>query len=201
MDHKRARSLVPALLALSMCWVARSAHAQGVQPPAPDLADTIIARIGMVPARHNTFHESRHIAALTHDLSSSGELIYARPGHVQKITHAPRPETLIVQGTTLSLARGQGPARVVDLSHHAQLAALVEAIRAPLDGDITALRHDYTLAAQGDVAHWTLQLTPLPAMARYVRTITIDGQNNAMTVIRVVQANGDTQVMRIDPST
>ena len=195
MDTGRARAAIPAIVALALLWGGQPARAQDAPP---DLAATIIARIGMVPQRHNTFHETRHIAALTRELTSSGELIYTRPGHVQKITRAPRPETLSVQGNMLSLTRGDGPARVVDLSRHAQLAALVEAIRAPLDGNITALRHDYTLAARDDGTYWTLRLTPLTDMARYVRSVTIEGRNNAMTLIRVVQANGDTQVMTID---
>ncbi len=163
------------------------------------LAD-LMAMMAAVPVRRAVFHEVKRFAALAVPLESSGHLLFRRPGHLEKITDSPQAESLVVDGERVSLTEADGRTRVIDLGTQPELRSLVEAMRGPLAGDGAALERGFKISLTGTRAAWQLDLTPIdPRAARLVAAVHITGSGSNMREVLVVQANGDTQDMSIDP--
>lgn len=161
----------------------------------------LMARLAAVPERRATFREQRRLAALTEPLISQGHLLYRRPGYLEKVTDWPVPERLVVDGDRLVLTEGTEPPKVVPLGSQPELRALVEGMRGPLAGDLAALQRSFEVAGTGDLARWTLTLTPRdPRATRFLRTIVLSGDGAEIRSIRLTQANGDEQWMQIGPA-
>nr|WP_025825393.1 LolA-related protein [Acetobacter persici] len=163
-----------------------------------DLAAQIVTHLGSVPERTEHFHETRELGALTHPLLFSGVLIFRHPDFLEKETLLPQPETLAIEGDTVSVQRG-GHVRHILLAQNPALALLATTLRAPLAGNMAALRQAYTVSAQGDMGAWTLTMTPLSEQAhKMVRQVVLAGRNNAVESLKILQANGDRQTLMID---
>ncbi|GAN64046.1 fatty acyl CoA synthetase [Acetobacter indonesiensis NRIC 0313] len=175
--------------------VAPQAHCETVPD---DLATQIVTHLGSVSERTEHFHETRELGVLTHPLLSSGVLVFRHPAFLEKETLSPRPETLVIDGDTVSVQRG-GHVRHILLAQNPALALLATTLRAPLAGNMAALRQAYTVTAQGDMGAWTLTMTPLSEQAhKMVRQVVLSGRNNAVESLKVIQANGDRQTLMID---
>lgn len=158
-----------------------------------------MSRLAQVPEQQASFEEQKTLAALDQPLHSSGYLFYRRPGHLEKITRAPRPESVIVDGERLTLTSADGTSHVIDLDNQPELRALIDTLRASLAGDLATLRQFYRVSADGSMAAWRLTLVPTDrGLARFLRETTIDGSGTALHAIRVVEANGNEQLMTID---
>jgi hypothetical protein len=199
--------LVPLALLLALSGPASAQPAPSGPNSAPDsganspigLAD-LMAMMGSVPERRATFHEERRFAALTQPLESTGQLIYRRPDHLEKITDAPQAERMVVDGDHLSLTVGGGPTHTTDLAAQPELRTLVEAMRGPLAGDTAALERAFKVAVRGSKLAWRLDLTPIdPRAAKLLTEVRISGSGSNMQEVLLVQANGDTQYMSIQP--
>ncbi len=167
---------------------------------AQDLADTLIARLGQVHARQKPFHETRTLAVLKAPIESSGVLIYRAPGYLQKMTEQPHAESLIINGDSVTISRNHAAPQSVDIARVPALRLLADTLRAPLDGDIALLRRYYHITAEEKGDDWSIYLTPVSdKVAELAKSVTLTGQNNAILRIVLVQANGDTQTMTIDP--
>ena len=164
-----------------------------------DLA-AVMRGLAAVPERQAVFRETRRFSALSTPLESTGRLLYRRPGHLEKLTDWPERESLVVDGDRLVLTGADAP-RVVDLGGQPELRSLVDAVRGPLSGDLDALRRAFTVSASGTVAAWSLLLTPRdPRAGRLLRQVEVDGAGDEVLRVRVAQANGDEQVMLIQPA-
>ena len=160
----------------------------------------LMAGLAAVPERRATFQETRRFAVLDQPLISTGHLLYRRPGYLSKTTDWPQPESLVVDGGRLTLTLGNEPPRVLDLGSQPELRTLVDAVRGPLAGDLAALRRAFTVTAVGDAGGWTLDLVPLDARAaRLLQRAQVSGQKTVITTVRLMQANGDEQQMKIRP--
>lgn len=183
------------LFACGLCFLCWS------QPVlAQDLAETLIERLGKVHERQKPFHETRTLAALKAPIQSSGVLTYRSPGYLQKATEQPRAEDLVINGDVVTISRNHAAPQSVDTARVPALRLLADTLRAPLDGNTALLRHYYHISASENGADWTLYLTPASdEVAKFAKSVTLSGRNNAILEIVLVQANGDTQAMTIDP--
>jgi hypothetical protein len=172
-------------------------------PPSPEPSldvGALMARLAAVPERRARFQEEKRIGALTETLRSSGHLLYRRPDRLEKITDWPQPESLAVDGDRLVVTTGQEPPRVVDLSAHPEVRALVDAVRGPLSGDLAALRRSFAVTASGTLAAWRLGLVPTdPAALRLLASVEVDGAGDAVRQVLIEQANGDEDRLLIEP--
>lgn len=192
----RRRGALGAGLLLPLLAVAAPA-----QPAAASWLDMLMQRLARIPARRADFVEQKQIAALTRPLVSRGHLLYVRPAQLEKITTAPQPETLIIDGDQLSISTEDAPPKTLSLASAPAIAGLVEGVRATLAGDLPGLRRLYRIVAEGGLGHWRLTLTPArPPLARLLHAVTIEGAQTDIRTITVDQANGDRQVMTIMPS-
>lgn len=144
-----------------------------------------------------SFVEKKTVRVLDQPLVSSGELRFEAPDRLEKRTLKPRPERLVLAGDQLTLERGERRLQL-DLRAYPQAAAFVESIRGTLAGDRAALERVYVLRLEGDESSWVLVLTPRDAgMASLVTRVRIAGQRAEVTVIEILQANGDSVLMSV----
>lgn len=145
------------------------------------------------------FVERKYLAVLDQPVESSGILRYRAPDHLERETVEPRRESLIVDGDTLTLERGD-QRHVVRLSDYPQVAPFVDSIRATLAGDRKALEQAYALYLSGTLQGWKLALLPKdPQMAAAVLRITLSGREGELREVEILQADGDRSVMTIRP--
>ena len=179
---------LPALSAAS----ARDSEAQLIE---------LMRRLAEAPERRATFREEKRLAAVEGPLLSNGTLTYRRPGYLEKLTLFPQRERLVVDGDRLVITPGEEAPRVVDLRGQPELRALVDAIRAPILGDLATLRRGFEITLEAAPPGWRLLLTPRdPAVARVVRAVRVGIAGLEIVSIQVVEGSGDEQLMLIEPA-
>ena len=161
----------------------------------PDALDELMGALAARRHGHVAYTEVQHLAVLDAPLRSSGELLYEAPDRLEKRVLTPRAETLVLAHGVLSATRG-GHTRVLELAAAPQLAPLIESVRATLAGDRAALERLFSLDLAGDLAHWTLTLTPRDATAaRSVASVQITGARAELHTVEVLAADGDRSLL------
>lgn len=169
---------------------------QPVQAAAWDI-DQLMQSMAQIRSGHASFLESKNIAMLNAPVVSEGELFYTAPDRLEKRTLKPKPESMVLQGGTLTIEQGRKK-HVLQLQRYPEVAAFIESIRATLAGDRQALERTYALKLSGDSASWMLELVPLnDAMKKVVQKIEITGVQNELRNILISQADGDSSLMTI----
>ena len=164
---------------------------------AEDDLDRLMTLLAQRAHGHVTFVEEEHLAVLDRPVKSSGELLYERPDRVEKRTLVPRPASLLLDHGTLTIQYGRRT-RVLALRDYPQIAPLVESLRATLAVDRSALAEIFQITFTGSLERWTLSLVPLDAKLRgTVQKIRIEGAQDELHVVDILQADGDQSVMTI----
>ena len=146
-----------------------------------------------------TFTEKKFLSVLERPVESSGELRYVAPDRLEKRTIAPSPETMLVEGDTLTIERGRQK-HTVRMQEYPELAGFIDSIRGTLGGDRKALERVFRLTLEGDARRWTLMLFPTDArLARSVHLVRIGGARGQVGSIEIIQTDGDRSVMTITP--
>ncbi len=141
------------------------------------------------------FQETRTLAMLDAPIHSSGVLLFAAPDRLEVRTTSPKPQTVLVRGSRV-IVEADGARHEFELSEHAQVAAMVDGIRATLDGDLDALRKAYAVRLRGDRATWSLELVPrLPAARARISEIDVGGSGATVRSIAIFQPDGDHSLM------
>ncbi|MDP2028293.1 MAG: LolA-related protein [Thiobacillus sp.] len=145
-----------------------------------------------------TFTEKKTISILEQPVESSGELLFIAPARLEKRTLKPKPETMVLDGDTLTLERGRRK-HVLQLKDYPEVAGMIESIRATLAGDRQALERVYHLALDGSAERWTLVLTPLdPKVGAVIARIRMEGVKDMVRSVEITQADGDSSLMTIE---
>jgi predicted LPLAT superfamily acyltransferase len=164
------------------------------------LAAAIMARLAALPDRQARFVDDKRLAALEQPQESHGTLIFRHPAHLEKITAPPGAERLVIDGGVLTIAQDGAAPRTLALDSHPALRALAGTITATLAGDLPALQRLYAMTATGSAASWRIALRPRdPALSRFIAAVTLDGAGADLRVLRIAQANGDSETMDITP--
>lgn len=191
MTTPRARRAAGVLL-LALCTLAGLAGAA-----APDAFDELMRALAARRHGHVSYTELQQLAVLDRPLRSSGELIYDAPDRLEKHILAPSPETLVLAHGVLSATRGKHT-RVVELATAPQLAPLIESLRATLAGDRAALERIFSVQLEGDLARWTLRLTPRDReAARTTAAVLITGERSDLRTVEILAADGDRSLLTI----
>jgi outer membrane lipoprotein-sorting protein len=145
------------------------------------------------------FVERKHLAVLDVPLSSSGTLSFQAPGHLEKHTLEPRDESLVLDGGVLTIEnRTRNIKRTLVVQQYPAVWAFVESIRSTLAGDLPMLQRFYKVELKGEAAKWRMKLLPLEQRTRdMVKEIVITGRGDRVTVIEMLEANGDRATMTI----
>lgn len=159
--------------------------------------DRLMSTLAQNKSGHASFVETKYLAIADKPIESSGELAFAAPDHLEKVTVSPKPERLVVDGDKLTVERNQRK-YTVSLAHYPELEAFIESIRATLAGNRYALEQLYKVSIAGHGNDWTLTLTPLDSrMLKTVHTITLDGTRDLLRTVVIEQADGDHSVMQL----
>ena len=164
----------------------------------PPELNALMARMAAVAERRALFREEKRIAALSQPLVSTGSLHYRRPAWLEKRTDQPVAERLLVDGDKVVMETAEDGRRAFDLGQAPELRALVDAVRAPLAGDLMALARGFQISFAGTLAEWQLDLEPLDdRVGRFLRHVSLAGSGDQLQEMLSVQANGDAFAMRI----
>ena len=182
--------LAAVLLAAALCTPAAAA--------ALDVA-TLFERLAKRTPARTAFVERKYLSILTAPLESSGTLSYVAPDRLEKHTLAPRAESLVLEGSRLTLEGGEPKRRrTLRLDEYPALGVFVESIRSTLAGDLSLLGQLFDLSLQGDERKWRLTLTPRDVrMQELVRQIRIGGSHSRVGSIEFLEPGGDRSVMTI----
>ncbi|MGN6085542.1 outer membrane lipoprotein carrier protein LolA [Trinickia sp.] len=179
---------------------AASASATAASPQAWTL-DRLMSTLAQRKSGHADFVETRYLSIAAKPIESSGQLAFAAPDHLEKLTVSPKPERLVVDGDKLTIARDRRQ-YTISLAHYPELEAFIDSIRATLVGNRYALEQRYKVSLDGHGENWTLTLTPLDSrMLKAVRTITLDGTRDLLRTVVIEQPDGDRSVMRLSHAT
>ena len=179
-------------LLLGLC-LALPAQAADIDPV------SVMALLANAPASNAAFTETRTLAMLDQPLVAKGTLAWRPPGHVEKITISPTPESLVAEGDVITLTQG-GKTRTLSLSSTPVLGALVGAVTGTLGGDLTLLSRNYTVTAKGEAQHWILLLLPKQADVQHlIQYVRISGADAHLQHVETLQASGDRSDMIIKP--
>ena len=144
------------------------------------------------------FTEERFVSGIDGPLRASGTLSFTAPDRFARHTLEPRPESMVVEGNTVTLKRG-GRSRQMAVDAVPELTALIEAVRGTLNGDGATLRKHFKTRVEGSAALWTLTLTPRDSrLATQVRELKIAGQGGDLRSIELWLSGGDRSLMSID---
>jgi outer membrane lipoprotein-sorting protein len=146
-----------------------------------------------------TFTEQRFVRGLDGPLNASGVLSFTAPDELVRRTLTPRPESMSVEGNTLTLSRG-GRTRTMTLDSMPELLGMVEAMRGTLTGNSQNLERYFRSTLTGSRDSWTLELKPIDErLAAQVRTMRLTGRGGEVLGVEMEFIGGDRSVMNITP--
>ena len=146
------------------------------------------------------FTEQRFVRGLEGPLDASGTLSFQAPDRLTRRTLTPRPETMAVDGNTLTLSRG-GRTRTMTLDSMPELLGMVEAMRGTLSGNARSLERYFRSTVSGTRDKWALDLAPLDErLAAQVRMLRLTGRNGEVLGVEMEFIGGDRSVMTISPT-
>ena len=157
----------------------------------------LMIELGRVKQAKGTFVEKKYLKLLNAPLESSGRLIYTAPYRLEKLTLAPKPESMVIDQDTLTIEM-RGRTRSLQIQDYPVLWAFVESMRGTLRGDLSALRQFYKVKLDGSRQAWQLQLQPTEKkMTALIQSIVIRGSKDRMNVIEIIEADGDRSEMTV----
>ncbi len=177
------------LLATSALIAATAAAAQ------PGLAESLLAGIAKTPPVATPFIQVAYRGVLDRPLIVSGTLRWLGGDRMERDIAKPFRESAKIGDGEVAVQRGSGEVHRMPLARAPQAAAMLAGFRALLGGDASALRQDFTLAAQGDQARWVITLTPRNAqLQRQMKSVVIDGRAHEPRCLTLTSANGDSSI-------
>jgi hypothetical protein len=188
----------PLLALAGLAWL----NSFAAEPPASPVSPAFHELMTLLAARrhgHVSFTEVHEMAMLKAPLTSSGELWYDAPSRLVKRTLVPKAETLVLDHGVLTAQRGHRP-HVLELAAYPQVVPFVESIRATLAGDEAALERYFRIDFSGELARWSLQLTPRDAaIAQRVTDVTLAGERDAIRTVAIRDRDGDRSLLTLGP--
>ncbi len=169
---------------------AATAQPAGDRARTPDLLATIGARIQPAAVLRGEFVQERTLAGFARPLRSSGRFVAARGRGVLWVTLAPFPGELVITEDAIRERVDGSESVVVDASREPALQQVNRVLLALLQGDLAALREQFSVAGQDDPEGWLLVLTPQPPLNEAIGQIELAGSTQ-VDVVSIRERNGD----------
>ena len=146
------------------------------------------------------FHEVRESPWLATPVESRGTL-HSHPERLEKRVETPRQETWVILADRMEwMGPNSVGSKQVLFSGAPAVAALAEALRRVIAGDLVALERDFRIEIRGDARLWTAQLQPRrPEVARSLDYLELRGAGALLQVIIVAESQGDRTTTRLRP--
>lgn len=163
-----------------------------------DLSE-LMAQLARQKSGDAGFVEQRFVRGVDGPLNSAGTLSFTAPDKLSRRTVSPRPESMVVEGNTLTLSRA-GRTRTLTLDSMPELQGMVDALRGTLTGDGQLLQRHFRTELAGSQASWTLDLQPVDQrLASQVRSVRLSGRQGQVLGVEMEFVGGDRSVMTITP--
>ena len=177
-----------------------SADAAVPESGAPTL-ETLFARLAERRETRVRFVEVKHMSLLTQPLRLEGTLEFRPPNTLAKHVEKPVTEDYVIdQGQVRVSKPGQGEQVTLALHDLPPLEAFAESLRAPLAGDLEALRRHWRPSLGGSWRHWLLALTPIwPELSGLIRSVTLEGEGDRLTRMTLEETGGDRSTLSFQP--
>jgi outer membrane lipoprotein-sorting protein len=160
--------------------------------------DALMALLADVTERHADFTETKTDPMLMVPVIVSGRLLWRAPDRVEKITTAPREESFVIDGSTVTITRPPDITRSIPVNADPRLTGLVESLRAVLAGDRKGLERYFTLAMTGDRSAWRLTLTPrTTSMREALVSVVYTGRDARIETVVTTDASGVIATMSV----
>lgn len=144
------------------------------------------------------FIERKFLKILDAPVESSGELVFRAPSRLEKRTKLPRPETLIIDGNSVSIERGSFK-RTLPLDEFADMASMVRSLTATFRGDQSSLEQFFNWKLSGPADRWHLVLTPKHSkLFMTLREIRLSGDQGYVHTVETTLTDGDRSLMTLN---
>lgn len=153
-------------------------------------AETLTAHLRQTAIVHGTFSQTRHLAALSRPLTSSGNVVVDREHGV--IWQVKKPIALtFVMGPAGIAEFDANNQRMRKSSKEAPMVSHVgRIVKSLLQGEWSAVEEYFAIHSEGSPERWEIILAPKPATAAYLRQVRVNG-GAFLERIQVVEAGGD----------
>ncbi|MEO5771802.1 MAG: LolA-related protein [Burkholderiaceae bacterium] len=169
--------------------------AAGAQP----ITTATLQRLLQAAPRHELrFTELRESAWLATPLQSSGTM-KASASLLEKRVEQPRRETWRLLPDRMQLLSPDSGAMKEFLFRDAPaVAALANALRDAMAGNLGALEKDFELSVAGDERSWTVQLMPRgPELSRTLKQLELQGTHGRLLAFVILESQGERTTTRL----
>jgi outer membrane lipoprotein-sorting protein len=167
------------------------------QQPNDELLKGIMSQLAKVASAKSDFTEQKFVKLLNAPVESSGTLFYQAPDRFEKYTKKPIEEKMTVERDTVTLEQiARKKQQKLFVGNYPALAAIIDAMRGALSGNLAALQTTFKISAEGNARQWTLKLVPIDAeQLAYIQAIRVSGKGDFIDAIEILQADGDRSLM------
>ena len=159
-------------------------------------AQALIGRLAKPAPATVAFREVRFSTLVNEPLVVAGELVYTEATSLDRRVTQPYRETVAIRGESVRVEREGSPPRSFGLNRAPELRGLLSGFTALLAGDSAALERNFSIAANGSDAAWTLELTPTDKRARRrLQQIVVNGRADVPQCFTMLTANGGASVL------
>jgi hypothetical protein len=159
-------------------------------------AQALIGRLAKPAPATVAFREVRFSTLVNEPLIVAGELVYTDATSLDRRVTQPYRETVAIRGESVRVEREGSPPRSFGLNRAPELRGLLSGFTALLAGDSAALERNFSIAANGSDAAWTLELTPTDKRARRrMQQIVVNGRADVPQCFTMLTGNGGASVL------
>src|ERR1700677_1636952 len=119
--RRQVRTLAALVALAGACCVAGAVHAASTDAASWNL-ERLMSTLGQKKSGRASFIETKYLSIAAEPVTSSGELVFTAPDHLEKRTDSPKPEDLVVDGDKLTIARN-GHKYTLALTQYPELSA------------------------------------------------------------------------------
>jgi Outer membrane lipoprotein carrier protein LolA-like len=161
------------------------------------LLTSVMNRLAAVKSAKADFTEKKFVKLLNAPVESAGVLIYTAPDRFEKHTKNPVEERMTVERDTVTLDNvAKKKKQQIFIPQFPALAAIVDAMRGALSGNLPQLQQAFSIKASGTNVRWKLHLVPLEAnQYAYIHAVDVAGRDDFIESIEILQSDGDRSVM------
>lgn len=194
---RRARTLiasgltVPALAGILAVGLALFVAATRPTPACAAVALAhLSARLDQADVIHADFLQTKTLQALKRPLRTSGRLVFARGLGILWLVEKPYQASYALSAESVTEIGPDGSRKVRAAREVPALAQVGRVFQAIFQGEVGALEAYFEVTVSGNAEAWQVDLTPKPALARFLKGINASG-GRFLDHIEVEETGGD----------
>lgn len=143
------------------------------------------------------FVERKYLRVLDAPVESRGDLLFQAPSRLEKRTQQPRAETMLIEGSKVSIERGTFK-RSMSLDDFPDMASLVQSLTATFRGDQVGIEKYFNWRLTGPAGKWQLVLKPKNSkLFVLLQEIRLSGTDNYVHTVETTLTDGDRSLMTL----